>query len=86
MRKCQPTLHLSSGSLFEVIFLSQAHNMTTEEIRAFCKQRVADFKVPKYIKFTDAFPTTISGKIQKYVMREQSIKELKLEGQIQKTA
>jgi fatty-acyl-CoA synthase len=52
---------------------------TPEEIRAFCKGRIAHFKVPRYIKFVDEFPMTVSGKIQKYKMRDQSIKELGLE-------
>ncbi len=52
---------------------------TPEEIKAFCKGRIAHFKVPRYIKFVDEFPMTVSGKIQKYKMRDESIKELGLE-------
>lgn len=59
---------------------------TEEDIRSFCRSRLADFKVPKYVKFTDSFPTTVTGKIQKYLMREESIKELRLEHHIRKTA
>lgn len=50
-----------------------------EEIKAFCKGRIAHFKIPRYIKFVDDFPMTVSGKIQKYKMREDSITELGLE-------
>ena len=53
--------------------------LTPEEIKEFCKGRIAHYKIPKYVKFVDEFPMTISGKIQKYKMREVSIKELKLE-------
>ncbi|MHA2061908.1 MAG: AMP-binding protein, partial [Candidatus Sifarchaeia archaeon] len=53
--------------------------VTTEDIRAFCKDEIAYFKVPKYIKFVDSFPMTVTGKIQKYIMREQYTKELGLE-------
>ena len=52
---------------------------TAEEIKAFCDGKIARFKIPKYIKFVDEFPMTVSGKIQKYKMRDISIKELGLE-------
>jgi len=52
---------------------------TPEEIKAFCKGKIAHFKIPRYIKFVDDFPMTVSGKIQKFKMREMSIKELGLE-------
>ena len=51
---------------------------TVEEIREFCKAHLAYFKVPRYVKFVDSFPTTVTGKIQKFKMREQSIAELNL--------
>jgi fatty-acyl-CoA synthase len=51
-----------------------------EEIRAFCKGQIAHFKIPRYIKFVDGFPMTVTGKIQKYLMRQQSVEELHLEG------
>ena len=52
--------------------------MTPEELRAFCKGKIATYKIPKYWKFVDGFPMTVSGKIQKYKMREQAIQELGL--------
>ena len=51
---------------------------TADDIKAFCRGTIAHYKVPHYIKFTDAFPMTITGKIQKFKMREQSIEELSL--------
>lgn len=51
---------------------------STEEIREFCKAHLAYFKVPRYVKFVDSFPTTVTGKIQKFKMREQAIIELGL--------
>ena len=53
--------------------------ITEEEIRAFCKDRIAHYKVPKYWKFVDEFPMTISGKIRKVEMREIAARELGLE-------
>jgi fatty-acyl-CoA synthase len=52
-----------------------------EEIRAFCKQNLAHYKVPRYVKFVSEFPTTVSGKIQKFKMREAMCKELNLHEQ-----
>jgi fatty-acyl-CoA synthase len=53
--------------------------LTPEQIKEFCKGRIAHYKIPRYYKFVNEFPMTISGKIQKYKMRELSIKELNLE-------
>src|SRR6266581_3688960 len=57
---------------------------TEEEIRAFCRDQIAHYKVPRYIKFVDEFPMTVTGKIQKFIMRERTIAELGLK--VQKTA
>jgi fatty-acyl-CoA synthase len=51
---------------------------TEQEIRDFCKGQIAHYKVPRYVRFVDSFPMTITGKIQKYVMREQMKRELGL--------
>lgn len=61
------------------IKLKEGQSTNPDEIKAFCKGKIAYFKVPKYIKFVDSFPMTVTGKIQKYKMREESIKELGLE-------
>ena len=52
--------------------------LDADNIKAFCRGQIAHYKIPRYIKFTDEFPMTITGKIQKYLMREQSIQELGL--------
>ena len=51
---------------------------TAEELRDYCKGKIAYFKIPTHFKFTDAFPMTITGKIQKFKMREISTEELGL--------
>jgi fatty-acyl-CoA synthase len=51
---------------------------TPEDIREFCKGQIAHYKIPRYVKFVDAFPMTVTGKIQKYLMREQMKEELGL--------
>jgi fatty-acyl-CoA synthase len=57
---------------------------TGEEIVAFCRGQIAHFKVPRYVKFVDQFPMTVTGKVQKFAMRGQAIAELGLK--IAKTA
>ncbi len=59
--------------------LKDAEQATAEEIKAFCQGQIAHFKIPKYYKFTDDFPMTVTGKIRKIEMRTISIKELGLE-------
>jgi len=61
------------------IKLKAGATSSTEAIREFCKGRIAHFKIPRYVKFVDSFPTTMNGKTQKYKMREISIKEMGLE-------
>jgi fatty-acyl-CoA synthase len=53
--------------------------LTEEGVRDFCRGRLAHHKIPRYVRFTDAFPMTVTGKIQKFKMRETSIAELDLE-------
>lgn len=52
---------------------------TEDELTSFCKERMAYFKVPHFWKFVEAFPVTVTGKIQKFKMRDISIKELGLQ-------
>ena len=52
---------------------------TEDSIRDFCRGRIAHYKVPRYVKLTDDFPMTVTGKVQKFLMREQSIEELGLQ-------
>ena len=50
-----------------------------EEIKDFCRGRIANYKIPYYVKFVDEYPMTASGKIQKFKLREMAIRELRLE-------
>jgi fatty-acyl-CoA synthase len=54
----------------------EGESLSAEEVRAFCQGHIAHFKIPRYIKFVESFPMTVTGKIQKYVMREEMVKEL----------
>jgi fatty-acyl-CoA synthase len=57
----------------------EGETTTSDELRAWCRDKIATFKIPRYWKFTDTFPMTVTGKIQKFKMREQSVCELGLE-------
>ena len=52
---------------------------TEESIRDFCRGKIAHYKVPRYVKFTDEFPMTVTGKIQKFRMREMAVEDLGLQ-------
>jgi fatty-acyl-CoA synthase len=60
------------------IKLRDGATATPDEIRDFCKGQIAHYKIPRHIRFVDGFPMTITGKIQKYVMRQQTIEALGL--------
>ena len=53
--------------------------MTEQEVKDFCEGKIARFKIPRYVMFVDDFPMSVTGKIQKFKMREDSIKALGLE-------
>lgn len=54
-------------------------HLDADKIRTFCRSQVASFKIRKYIKFVDSFPTTVTGKVQKFLMRQMAIKEMRQE-------
>ena len=58
--------------------LRDGESATVEEIRAFCQGQIAHYKVPRYVKFVDGFPMTVTGKIQKFLMRQHMMEELRL--------
>jgi len=53
-------------------------SVTEDELRAWCRGRIAHYKVPRYVRFVDAFPMTVTGKVQKYLLRERMSDELRL--------
>jgi fatty-acyl-CoA synthase len=59
--------------------LREGHTATADEIREYCRSLMATYKIPRYIRFTTEFPLTVTGKVQKFRMREISIAELGLE-------
>lgn len=61
------------------VVLKKGIEMSEDEVRKYCKDKIANYKIPKYVKFVDSYPMTASGKIQKFKLREMAIKELHLE-------
>jgi fatty-acyl-CoA synthase len=73
-----PDRRLGEEVLAWVKFKS-GHCASEDELRDFCRQTLAHFKAPRYWKFVDSFPTTVTGKIQKFKIRELAIEELGLQ-------
>jgi fatty-acyl-CoA synthase len=59
--------------------LRPGSTITAEQVREFCTGKIAHYKIPRYVRVTDAFPMTVTGKVQKFKMRETSVSELGLE-------
>ena len=61
--------------------LKEGENTTEEEIIAFAREKMANYKAPKYIRFVDDFPMTATGKIQKFILKDQAVEEMGLDKQ-----
>ncbi len=66
--------------------LAEGQSVTDDGIKAFCKGKIAHFKIPRYISFVNDFPMTVTGKIRKAEMREKSIADLGLQSEIAESA
>jgi fatty-acyl-CoA synthase len=60
------------------IRLREGASLTEDEVKEFCRGQIAHYKVPRYVHFVDEFPMTVTGKIQKFIMRQKMADELKL--------
>jgi fatty-acyl-CoA synthase len=61
------------------IRLREGMALTVEEVQEFCRGQIAHYKVPRYVRFVDSFPLTVTGKVQKYVIRDQLCREMNLQ-------
>lgn len=61
------------------VILKPGIDCEAEEIRAFCQGEIAHYKIPRYVRFVDSFPMTVTGKIQKMILRQRMAKDLGLE-------
>jgi fatty-acyl-CoA synthase len=59
--------------------LREGASVTGDELAAWCRGKIATYKIPRHWKFVDAFPMTVTGKVQKFKMREVAVEELGLE-------
>ena len=64
--------------LLAAVRLRAGAEVTEEQLREYCRGRIAHYKVPRYVRFVDEFPMTVTGKVQKFKMREQAVAELGL--------
>ena len=60
------------------VILRDGASLTDDELREYCADKIAHYKVPKYVLFVDAFPMTVTGKVQKFKMRDAAVEELGL--------
>jgi fatty-acyl-CoA synthase len=60
------------------VILRDGAELTEEELREYCTGKIAHYKVPRYVTFVDSFPMTVTGKVQKFVMRDEAIGSLGL--------
>jgi fatty-acyl-CoA synthase len=60
------------------VIARESATVTADGVRDFCRERIAHYKIPRYVKLVDSFPMTVTGKVQKYKMREAAIEELGL--------
>jgi fatty-acyl-CoA synthase len=58
--------------------LREGASLSEADVQAFCRESIAHYKVPRHVRFVDAFPMTVTGKVQKFVMRQTMIEELSL--------
>jgi len=61
------------------IVVREGETLDEDGVRAFCEGKIARHKIPRYVKLVDGFPMTVTGKVQKFKMRETAIAELGLE-------
>jgi len=70
--------HKYGEELCAWIIPREGAEITEDDVRAFCRDQIAHYKIPRYIRFVEAFPMTVTGKIQKYLIRERMKAELHL--------
>ena len=62
--------------LLAVVIPEAGQQLTEEELRVFCQGKISHQKIPRYVQCLESFPLTASGKVRKFVLREQAIKDL----------
>jgi fatty-acyl-CoA synthase len=70
--------HRYGEELMAWVVLRPGESLTEEDVRDYCRGRIAHFKIPRYVKVVDSFPMTVTGKVQKFKMRDAAVEELGL--------
>ena len=65
--------------LLAVVMPKAGESLTEQELRNYCQGQISHQKIPRYFQFVNSYPLTASGKVQKFVLRDQAIKDLSLE-------
>ena len=58
------------------IQLNAGHGLSADDVKDYCRDKITHFKIPRYIDFVDEYPMTVTGKIQKFVMRDTMTERL----------
>jgi fatty-acyl-CoA synthase len=64
--------------LFAAVRLRSGATLTEEDVRDYCRGRLAHYKVPRYVRFVSEYPMTVTGKIQKFKIRDAAVTDLGL--------
>jgi fatty-acyl-CoA synthase len=66
--------------LLAAVKLRPGATLTEDELRDYCRGKVAHYKVPRHVRFVEEFPMTVTGKVQKYKLREEAVSSLGISG------
>ncbi len=58
--------------------VQEGKTLTEDEVKTYCKGQIAHYKIPRYVEFVDDFPMTVTGKPQKFLMRDEAVERLGL--------
>jgi fatty-acyl-CoA synthase len=72
--------------LVACVRVASGASLDEDAVRSYCRGRIAHFKVPRYVRFVDEFPMTVTGKVQKFKMRDAAVGELGLAEEVGATA
>ena len=64
--------------LCAAVILREGSSLTADELRRYCEGQIAHYKIPRHVRFVTSFPTTVTGKVQKFVLRAETTAELGL--------
>jgi fatty-acyl-CoA synthase len=72
--------------LMACVRVAEGASLDEDDVRSYCRGRIAHYKVPRYVSFVEEFPMTVTGKVQKFKMRDAAVEELGLADEVSATA